>query len=467
MKVTATGWWLAEAEAAAATAPRRPALSGDSAADLVIVGGGYTGMWAAWHALARAPGARIVILEKDRCGSGPSGRNGGFCESYWRATPLLRAAFGDEPARRLADASSDSVLAIGRWCEENDVDAWFDQSGTLLVATSARQESRVDDVVKAAADLGAGDRATGLDADAVRARCASPTFGRAAFVADFATVHPGRLALGLRQRLLEAGVEIFEDSPVRRSRRLPGGDLRLECASGSVTAPAGVLAINAATKGWRGLGRRLAVASSHMVVTEPVPDVLEELGWSGGESITDGSRLVHYFRTTRDHRIVFGWAGGRIPLGARLGGRAEIDPVTLALVKRDLVRTFPQLAGRAVMHGWGGPIDVSPNNLPQVDSVDGLHVGFGYTGNGVGPSHLVGRILASMALDLRDESTRLPIVNSRPSGVPPEPLAWSGGSLVRAALAHLDRRDADERRGHPAARLVAALPRLLGIRLGR
>lgn len=465
MEVTATGWWLLDAEGTAT--PRLPALAGDSFADLVIVGGGYTGMWTAWHALVRAPGARIVLLEKDRCGSGPSGRNGGFCESYWRATPLLRAAFGDDEARRLAYASSEAVLAIGRWCEENNIDAWFDQSGTLLVATGARQESRVDAVVDAAAELGAEDRAIGLDADQVMARCASPTFGRAAHVPDFATVHPGRLALGLRQRLLDSGVAIFEDSAVRRSRRLPSGDLRLECAGGSVTAPAGVLAINAATRGWRPLARRLAVASSHVVVTEPVPDILEDLGWTGGESITDGSRLVHYFRTTKDHRIIFGWAGGRIPLGGRLGGRTEIDPVTLASVKRDLMRTFPQLAGRAVTHGWGGPIDVSPNNLPQIDSVDGLHVGFGYTGNGVGPSHLVGRILASMALDLRDESTRLPIVGSRPRGVPPEPLAWSGGSVVRAALAHLDSRDAAERPGHPAARVVAELPRLLGIRLGR
>jgi glycine/D-amino acid oxidase-like deaminating enzyme len=467
LKVTATGWWLSDAEATTVTTPRLPALAGDSSADLVIVGGGYTGMWTAWHALVQAPGARVVLLEKDRCGSGPSGRNGGFCESYWRAGPLLRAAFGDQPARHLADASSDSVLAIGRWCEDNEVDAWFDQSGTLLVATNALQDSRVDAIVDAAAALGAGDRAIRLDPDEVQARCASPTFGRAALVPDFATVHPGRLALGLRQRVLEAGVAIFEDSAVNRARRLPGGDLRFECAGGSVTASAGVLAINAATKGWRPLAGRTAVASSHMVVTEPVPDVLEELGWRGGESITDGSRLVHYFRTTKDHRIVFGWAGGRIPLGSRLGGRTEVDPATLEMVKRDLVRTFPQLTGRRVTHGWGGPIDVSPNNLPQIDTVDGLHVGFGYTGNGVGPSHLVGRILASMAFDLRDESTRLPIVGSHPGGVPPEPLAWAGGSTVRAALAHLDRRDADERRGHPAARAVAELPGLLGIRLGR
>jgi glycine/D-amino acid oxidase-like deaminating enzyme len=467
VKVTATGWWLAEAEAATAIAPRRPALAGDSTADLVIVGGGYTGMWTAWHALAHAPGARIVILEKDRCGSGPSGRNGGFCESYWRATPLLRVAFGDDPARRLADASSNSVLAIGRWCEENEVDAWFEQTGTMLVATSARQEGRVDAIVDAATALGAAERAVALDADAVRSRCASPTFGRAAFVPDFATVHPGRLALGLRRRLLEAGVEIYEDSAVTRNRRLPGGDHRFECAGGSVTAPAGVLAVNAASKRWLRLGHRLAVASSHMVVTEPVPEVLEDLGWTGGESITDGSRLVHYFRTTRDQRIVFGWAGGRIPRAARLGGRTEIDPRTLALVKRDLVRTFPQLAGKAVQHGWGGPIDVSPNNLPQVDTLDGLHVGFGYTGNGVGPSHLVGRILASLAFDRRDDCTRLPIVSSRPGGVPPEPLAWSGGAIVRSALAHLDRRDADGRPGNPLARAVAELPRLLGIRLGR
>lgn len=462
MHVSATGWWVEEAGPRAA----RPPLEGDRTADVVVIGGGYTGLWTAWHILSLEPSAKIAIVEADRCGHGPSGRNGGFCESYWRALPLLRRAFGDDGARRLAEASSETVTAIGAWCEQEDVDAWFHQAGSLLVATGPAQRSRVAEIVAASAALGAPERAVALDRAAVRARCASPAFGEAVLVPDFATVHPARLAFGLRDRLLAAGVEIHEGTRVREVRELPGA-LRAVTDAGSITASSGVLAINAAMRGWPGFARRVAAASSHVVVTEPVPDVLERLGWTGGESITDGGALVHYFRTTRDQRIVFGWAGGPIPCGARLGGRAERSQATLAEVRRELVRFFPQLKGRRVTHGWGGPIDVSPNNLPQVDSHGRLHVGFGYTGNGVGPSHLVGRTLAALALDRRDAFTALPIVGSRPGGVPPEPLAWAGGAVVRAALAHRDRRDAEGRRPNPVASAVTALPRLLGIQLGR
>ena len=127
-----------------------------------------------------------------------------------------------------------------------------------------------------------------------------------------------------------------------------------------------VFAINAASGALPPLRNRLTVSSSHIVMTEPVPDVLDELGWRGGESISDGRALLHYLRTTRDDRILFGWAGGRMAAGARPGGRMEIDPGVIAQVKRDLVRMFPQLEGRAIAHAWGGPIDVSPTHRPAI-----------------------------------------------------------------------------------------------------
>src|SRR3954451_14601629 len=118
---TAHGWWLEEAGAVEPFAP----LAGDVSADLVIVGGGFSGMWTAWHALSAAPGAKVVLLERDLCGHGPSGRNGGFCESLWVSIEALRERLGDAWARQLAEVSSGTVDAIGSWCELQDVDAWF------------------------------------------------------------------------------------------------------------------------------------------------------------------------------------------------------------------------------------------------------------------------------------------------------------------------------------------------------
>ena len=194
-----------------------------------------------------------------------------------------------------------------------------------------------------------------------------------------------------------------------------------------------VFALNAATGALPPLRNRLTVSSSHIVCTEPVPDVLDALGWRGGESISDGRALLHYLRTTRDDRIVFGWAGGRMAAGVRTRGRMDVDPGVIDQVRRDLVRFFPALEGRRITHAWGGPIDVSPTHRPAIVGMQGLPAwaAFGFTGNGVAPSHLFGRALASLALDRRDPVTRLPFVDPPPKAVPPEPLRIAGAALLR------------------------------------
>jgi glycine/D-amino acid oxidase-like deaminating enzyme len=301
-----------------------------------------------------------------------------------------------------------------------------------------------------------------------RARCDSPLFRDGAFYPGAATVQPARLAKGLRQRLLDRGVGIFERSRVRRLR-VDGPRVEVETATGCVRAEAAVLAAGAALARQRGLHRRLTVTSSHMVITEPVPDLLEELGWTHGESITDSRAMVHYFRTTPDGRIAFGWGGGRIVPGTRLGGRAELDPHVVADIERHLIRFFPSLAGRRIEHAWGGPIDVSPTHLPVIGSLDEgrVHYAFGYTGNGVGPSHLAGRVVASLALARRDDETRLAIVEPPEVRVPPEPLRYVGGAIVRAALLRRERLEEEGRVPDPATRLIAGLPERIGIHVGR
>ncbi|MCW2990297.1 MAG: FAD-dependent oxidoreductase, partial [Solirubrobacterales bacterium] len=222
----------------------------------------------------------------------------------------------------------------------------------------------------------------------------------------------------------------------------------------------------------RPLRRRLTLTSSHLVITEPVPDVLEAIGWTGGEAVTDGRHLVHYFRTTPDGRIAFGWGGGRIVCGARLQPLDDADRRLARQVAADLVRFFPALAGRRIEHAWGGPIDASPTHLPVVDTLPGgrAHFAFGYTGNGVGPSELCGRILARMALDERDALTRLPLVaGTTPPArlLPPEPLRVAGGEAVRIALDRKERAEEHRRPASRAARTVARLPDLLGVQIGR
>jgi glycine/D-amino acid oxidase-like deaminating enzyme len=277
-------------------------------------------------------------------------------------------------------------------------------------------------------------------------------------------VQPARLALGLRDRLIAAGAHVYEHSRVRALRA--GGDVVAETEGGSVRAGSAVLAVNAATRGVKPLRHRLAVTSSHIVLTEPVPDVLEQLGWTGGESITDCRTFVHYFRTTDDGRIAFGWGGGPFAFGARLSGRVERDPTTVARTAEHLRDFFPQLRDKTVTHAWGGPIDVSPSHLPQVGTLEGapVHYAFGFTGNGVGPSHLAGRILAARAAG---ETPDVELPGGDPRNVPPEPLAYLGGQLVRRAFLRKERIEAEGRTPGPLTRAATAAPRALGIHVGR
>jgi glycine/D-amino acid oxidase-like deaminating enzyme len=464
MRHDAHGYWLEEAGGVAPAAP----ATGELRADVVVVGGGYAGMWTAWHVLERAPEARVVVLEADVCGHGPSGRNGGFCETLWSNLPSLRERFSDEQALAACEASSESVRAIGAWCEAEGVDAWFRPSGFVLASTTEIQDEAVDRVLAAARDVGVeGTRIVALDGAGIRARCDSPLFRRGLLVPDDATVQPARLALGLRRRLLERGVAVHEHSRVRALRVTGADAVVAETASALVHARSAVLAVNAATRGVRPLRSRLSVTSSHIVLTEPVPDVLDAIGWTGGEAITDARTFLHYFRTTPDGRIAFGWGGGQLAYGARLDGRIEVDPRVAATVHRHLVDHFPALEGRRVTHAWGGPIDVSPSHLPQVGTLpDGpVHYAFGFTGNGVGPCHLAGRVLAGLALGEPDPSP--PLLDHTPTRVPPEPLAWLGGMVVRGAYLRAERMAAAGRQADPVTRAVCAAPRVLGIHVSR
>jgi glycine/D-amino acid oxidase-like deaminating enzyme len=453
----AHGYWLREAGGAEPVAP----AAGELDADVVIIGGGYAGMWTAWSLLDR--GASVVLLEAAVCGHGPSGRNGGFCETLWSNLPSLRERFGDERALAACEASSESVRAIGAWCEAEGVDAWFRHAGFIETSTSEAQDPVIEEILEAAAI--APDKVIALNEAEVRARCASPRFRRGLLVPDDATVHPARLALGLRRRLLERGVPIFEHSRVRALTAHAGGVVA-ETTGARVRAGAAVLTINAATRGVRPLRSRLAVTSSHIVLTEPVPDLLEQIGWTGGESITDGRTFLHYFRTTNDGRVLFGWGGGPLAAGARLNGRIEVDAPVIEEIRRHLVDYFPQLEGRAITHAWGGPIDVSPSHLPQIGTLDDgpVHYAFGFTGNGVGPSHLAGRVLAGLASGDADRSLAL---DEPGPPVPPEPLAWLGGNVVRRAFLRAERLQQEGRRPDLITRAVCAAPKALGIHVSR
>jgi glycine/D-amino acid oxidase-like deaminating enzyme len=402
------------------------------------------------------------VLEESVCGRGPSGRNGGFLHGYWSHLPRLRERFGDEGARSVARAGAGIVPGVQAFCAANGVDAWLREGGMLRVSAAPAQDPAVDEEVAAARELGVPDEAVPLSGEELARRIRSPRFRRGVYLRDGATVHPGRLVLGLRQAALSQ-VRLHEQTKVTRVE-----DGALETPHGRVRARDVVVAVNAAGAGWKPLRRRLTVFGSYVVLTEPVPELLGQIGWTGGEAVLDGRMFLHYFRTTNDGRVLMGSGSGPIGFGGRIDDRFWKDAATVARAERGLRRLLPDLADARVTHAWGGPIDVSSDHLPFFGTVPGtrLHYGAGYSGHGVGPSWLAGQILARLVRREDDELTRLPLVTRRVPKLPPEPLRRVGGGLVRASIMACEEAEEDGRRGPLAARAGAALPRLLRMSVG-
>jgi glycine/D-amino acid oxidase-like deaminating enzyme len=455
-------WWLTDALAAEGVVAPAPRLAGDAEADVAIVGGGYAGLWTALELRRREPSLRVTLLEAEICGAGPSGRNGGFAHGYWASLATATDVLGVGGAVALARAGDGIVPAI----RALGADVWLREGGMLKVATTPAQEAEVERSVAAARAAGHAEEAVPLSREEVEARVRSPVFRRGVFFRDGATVHPGRLVRALRRAALDAGVVVHEHTPVTSLR--PGSPNVLETAHGAVRAPEAVLAVNAHATDWRPVRGRLTVFGSYVVLTEPVPELLAEIGWTGGEAIADGRMFLHYFRTTDDGRVLMGSGSGPIGHGNRIDRRFTHDVATAARAEAGLRRLLPALAGARVEAAWGGPIDVSADRLPFVGTAPGrrVHYAAGFSGNGVGPTWLAGQALASLVLRSDDGWSRLPLVNRRVARLPGEPWRRLGGGAIRAAVLACEEADEAGHRPPVSARAVAALPGRLGMRLG-
>ena len=455
-------WWLDEAP----PVEPEPPLDGDADADVAIVGGGYTGLWTALSVRELEPSARIAVLEAGLCGEGPSGRNGGFLHGYWSSLGRARRAFGDGGALAVAQAGSAIVPGVRKFVERRGADVWLREAPMLEVSAAPAQDEAIAAAAAAARELGVEEEAVPLAREELAGRCASPRFRHGVLYREGATVQPARLVRALRAAALDEGVLLHERTPMLRLRR--GSPNVVETPRGRVLAREVVVAINAAAAGWRPLARRLTAFGSYVVLTEPVPKLLERINWTGGESIVDARMFLHYFRTTNDGRVLMGSGSGPIGFGGRIDERFTSDAPSVARAEAGLRFLLPELAEARVERAWGGPIDVSADHFPFFGTVPGsrVHYGAGYSGNGVGPSWLGGKILARLALGIEDELTGLPLVNRHVRPLPPEPAKRLGGGLVRGAALRVEEAEQAGRRPAWPLRAVAALPRIVGLRVG-
>jgi glycine/D-amino acid oxidase-like deaminating enzyme len=468
-------WWLREALALEPDDARRPAVRGRVDVDVAIVGGGYTGLWSAWFLTELAPGLRVALVEQDICGGGPSGRNGGFVLGARDDLTDRVAMYGGDGGLAVAKAFGAAVDDIGAWCASQGVAADYRKAGYLQVATAPSHDGRWDAVLELAGRLGHGEELTALTGEELRARSASPRFRGGIFMPAAATIQPAMLARGLRRVLLGRGVAIYEGAAVTAIEAPSGpsagshpAPVVLRTAGGEVRADKVVLGLNAWAAAWRWFRREVLPWSSYIVLTEPIPDRLAELGWTGGESITDARFTLHYFRTTADGRIAFGAGAGRAGFDGRIGRSFTDDRDAAGRAARGLRYLYPQLDDVALVDAWGGPIDITDDHSPYFGQVEGGRIAFGhgYAGNGVSQAYVGGRILAGLTLGLDDEHTRLPFVGRRPRRFPPEPFRFVGARLLREVILAKEEAEQQGRRAAWPIRELARLPRRLGYHLG-
>jgi glycine/D-amino acid oxidase-like deaminating enzyme len=434
--------------------PALAPLRGADRADVAVIGGGFVGLWTAIRIKEREPDCDVVVLEQDICGGGASGRNGGMALTWWPKLASLVRLCGPEEAVRLGRASEAAIDELAEFSERHAIDSEFVRGGLLWTATTRAQIGAWESVVATCEPLGV-DAFERLSPADVAQRAGSDVHLAGVFSARAATVQPAALARGLRRVALAYGVRIFEGSRVLDFTRERPVALRTD--DGSLVAERLVVAMNAWAAALPELRRSLVVVSSDIVATAPGLQA-----WSGGEGITDSALMVNYYRTTSDGRIAFGKGTAGLGYGGRIGRRFDLDAQRTELVSAEFRRTYPMLAGVPIEHMWGGPIDRTPSSVPVLGRLGGrdhIFYGVGWSGNGVGPSVVGGRILASLALGADDEWSAAGLVDRRHDHFPPEPVRYAGGRIVRQAVIRKEAAErADRRPSALAVRLASLAP---------
>lgn len=443
-------------EALAAESEREGAPALPARADLCVIGGGFTGLWTAIHAKLADPTAEVALLEAGVCGGGASGRNGGFLMTAWSKYGSLAKICGDADARTYAYAVEGAIGEIAEFCVEHAIEAEFDRAGWVWAATNPSQVGAWQGTVDTLAGAGF-DPYRELARDEVAALTGSPVHLAGIFEPLAATINPGLLVRGLRRVAAEIGVAVCERTAVTGIEAEPAPVLVTD--RGSVAADTVVIATSAWAAAIPQLRSQIVVVASDVVATDPIPSRLDELGVQRGLSISDSRRAVHYYRFSGDGRLYFGKGGGGVARGRTVADRFERDPARAKEVQRHLSRLYPALWDVAVPHSWRGAVDYALTGLPFIGRLPGherVLVATGFSGNGVTPSFVAGRHLAMVALERG--AGPVPEALGVPAGrLPPEPLLFVGGEVVRRAVHRRERAEDGDRNPSIATRAIARL----------
>jgi glycine/D-amino acid oxidase-like deaminating enzyme len=466
-------------------------LEGDRRTDVAIIGGGFAGLWAAYHLKTEQPSLEVAVLEQEVAGYGASGRNGGFAMTLLgRSLHDLREQFGPAEALEAHKSVAAAVDSIGRFGKENAVDFDYEKNGVITVSTMAWQDATIENDVKAAQEMGIQD-VRFLDGEAVRDMVHSPTYRCGHEERACAILNPAKLAWGLARVIRKKGVALYEGTLVREVRSTEGA-VQVQTEGGLLRADKVVLATNAYSVHFPHIARWVMPLYTYIVLTEPLtPDQWDSIGWKGRQGIEDRLGGFHYYRPTVDGRIAWGgeafpyhyrsgigpqfdqdeavfarlresfaytfpmlsdvkfthaWGGEAFPYHYRsgIGPQFDQDEAVFARLRESFAYTFPMLSEVKFTHAWGGPVGITIRFVPTFGTLEGgrVHYGVGHCGHGVAPTYVGGEILRDLVLDRETERTNLCFVKRQAVAFPGEPLRYLA---TASTLRYMERQDRSEK----------------------
>lgn len=427
-------YWLKDALAKESETNAQP-LKKDLETDVLIVGGGYTGLWTAILHKQQAPDKKVTIIEKSLCGSGASGANGGCLLTWSSKYPTLMKLFGEQQAKWLVEESERVIFEIEAFCLEHQIDAQLFVKGSYYTATNTAQQGSMTPLVAELQRLKINSWQQ-AENSTLSAKTGSEKNSEAYFSKAAATVQPAMLARGLRKVALSLGVEIFENTEMLSLHY--GLPATVITKHASIKAQKVVLAINAwMVDKFKAFKRSIVVVSSDMVITKPIPELLKKYGPEQGASVVDSRIFVHYYRDTVDGRLMLGKGGNRFSFANQVEPMFNQKTRYLPLLTSAFNRLFPKLKGAEFADSWTGGSDRSVTGLPFFGCIKGqanIFYGLGYSGNGVAQTRIGAKILTAMLLGKHDKWSTCGLAGGPRGYFPPEPFRWIGAMTVRNAV---------------------------------
>jgi len=419
-----------------------PSLEGEARCQLLIVGGGFTGLWAALQAKERVPELDIILVEQTFIGDGASGRNGGFLSSSLTHGENNGDHYFPGESDRLHQLGQQNLAEFLDTLERYKIDAHYEKTGGTSVATNENMVAQLRRHYEAG--KAAGNDVVWFDRDAMRKEVNSPTYLAGLWWRDGldGTVQPARLCWGLKKTILSLGVRIYEGTPVL-GLTPDGNGMRTTCSGGTVHSDKVLIATNAFRSPLPNMRKLVIPVWDYQIATEPLnAEQLASIGW--GESrhaLSNEANMFHYYRITKDNRITWG-GGGAVCYyyGSRTDQGVADDRSRFERLSREFLETFPQLAGVKFTHRWGGIIATSTRfcMVPGTAYDGRVAWSVGYTGLGVGATRFGARIGIELLGYQPSDILDMQFVKKQPLKWFPEPLRWIGVTLTRHALIKAD-----------------------------